>query len=85
MTLVQSVRNAFGQSWKLSSHWTKNVRSFFGLVPLKVSGTRTLVRDEDSDEHEDHASLSIAMERLLKMTRPASSGLGMPSMGSSPT
>jgi len=56
----------------------------FGLVPSKVSGSHTLVRDEDSDEREDHASLSIAMERLLKMTRPASSGSGMPSMGSSP-
>ena len=66
MTLVRSVRNAFGQSWKLSLHWTKNVRNFFGLVPLKVSGSRTLVQDEDSDEHEDRASLSIAMERLLK-------------------
>ena len=47
-------------------------------------GSRTLVQDEDSDEHEDCASLSIAMERLLKMTRLASSGSGMPSMGSSP-
>jgi len=84
VTLVWSVQNAFGRSWKLSSHWTKNVRNFFGSVTSKVLGSRTLVRDEDSDERKDHASLSIAMERLLKMTRPASSGLGMPSMGSSP-
>jgi len=66
VTLVWSVRNAFGRSWKLSSHWTKNVRNFFGSVPSKVSGSCTLVQDEDSDEHEDRASLSIAMERLLK-------------------
>jgi len=83
VTLVRSVQNTFGRSWKLSSHWTKNVRNFFGSVPSKVSGSRTLVRDEDLDEREDHVSLSIAMERLLKMTRLASSGSGMPSMGSS--
>ena len=81
MTLVWSVQNAFGQSWKLSSHWTKNVCSFFGLVLSKVLGLCTLVQDEDSEEHKDHTSLLIAMERLFKMTRPASSGLGMPSMG----
>jgi len=84
VTLVRSVRNTFGGSWKLSSHWTKNVCNFFGSVPLKVSGSCTLVRDEDLDECEDCVSLLIVMERLLKMTRPASSGLGMPSMGSSP-
>ena len=83
VTLVWSVQNTFGQSWKLSLHWTKNVCNFFGSVPSKVLGSCTLVRDKDSDECEDHASLSIVMERLLKMTRLASSGLGMPSMGSS--
>ena len=57
--------------------------NFFGLVPLKVLGSCTLVQDEDSDECEDCTNLSIVMERLLKMTRPASSGSGMPSMGSS--
>jgi len=50
VTLVRSVRNAFSWSWKLSSHWTKNVCNFFGLVPSKVSGLCTLVQDEDLDE-----------------------------------
>ena len=74
MTFAWSVRKAFGLSWKLSSHWTKKVQSFLGSVPSKVSGSRTLVHDEEElEDHAEHMSLSIVMERLLNMIIPASS------------
>ena len=74
MTFARSVRKAFGRSWKLSLHWTKKVRSFLGLVLSKVSGLWTLVHDEEElEDHAEHASLSIAMERLVNMISPVSS------------
>ena len=52
----------------------KNVQSFLGSVPSKVLGLWTLVCDEDElEDHAEHASLSMVMERLLKMIIPASS------------
>ena len=74
MTFAQSVQKAFGQSWKLSLHWTKKVQSFLGLVLSKVSGLQTLVHDEEElEDHAERVSLSIAMERLLNMIIPVSS------------
>ena len=52
----------------------KNVQSFLGLVLSKVLGSWTLVHDEkELEDRAEHASLSIAMERLLKMIIPVSS------------
>ena len=42
VTFALSRRNALAQSWKQSLHWTKKVLSFFGSIPSKVSGSRTL-------------------------------------------
>ena len=50
------------------------MRSFFGLVLSKVLGSWTLVHDEEElEDHTEHVSLSIAMERLLNMIILASS------------
>ena len=50
----------------------KNVRSFLGSALSKVLGSWTLVHNEDElEDRAEHTSLSMAMERLLKMIIPA--------------
>ena len=47
VTFAWSWRKAFGWSVNTSLHWTRKVRSFFGSVPSKVSGSWTLACDKE--------------------------------------
>ena len=75
VTLARSALKALHLSWKLSSHCTKKVWSFLGLVPLKVSGLRTRVCDDEDSLFlwALRASTLIAPARLLKTMSPGSS------------
>ena len=73
MTFAQSSLKALGRSWKCNSHWTRKARSFFASVPLKVLGSQTQVRDDDSlARRELQANRLTAPARLLRTMRVGS-------------
>jgi len=75
VTFALSRQNALAQSWKHNSHWTKKVLSFFGSVPSKVSGSRTLAREEEESlvQWEEQERRLTAIARFWNTARPGSS------------
>jgi len=75
ITFALSRWNALARSWKHNSHWTKKVLSFFGSIPSKVSGSRTLAQEEEESlvRREEWERRLTAIARFWSMARPGSS------------